>query len=183
MDYSELVQRLVGILRRARIPYMFVGGLAVNYWGIPRTTFDVDISIGMGSRDVERLVKPLRKLKFDLYAEDLRLICRIGNTFMTRSPLTEHRVDFWIPRTQFEQHSLTRRRRGTIYGRAGWLITPEDLLLMKLMKLLADRDKDRVDAVGIIARQQRRLDWRYINAWAKRLALDKALGRIRRKQV
>ncbi len=180
MDYEALVQRLVGVLRRSRIPYMFVGGLAVNYWGIPRTTFDVDISIGMSAKDVVRLVRPLRRLKFDVHEEDIKLITRIGNTFMTRSPLTEHRVDFWIPRTEFEQHSLGRRRQGSVYGRLSWLISPEDLVLMKL---LAGRGKDRGDTAGIIARQGNRLDWRYVTSWAKRLNLSRELARARKERL
>ena len=177
MDYEPLVRRLTELLERSRIPYMFVGGIAVTYWGLPRTTMDVDVAVALSQENVPKLARPLKRLKFDAHEHDMKLIARVGNIVQMHSPATPHRVDLWIPRTAFEQEALTRRRRVTLYGKATWLVAPEDLALMKL---LAGREKDWPDAAGIMKRQHRQLDADYMTRRAKRLDLSETLQRLRR---
>ena len=177
MDYKTLVQCLMDTLAQAKMAYMFVGGLAVNYWGIPRTTIDVDIVIALQPEAVLRLVRPLKQLRFDVQADDVALIARVGNSFMTHSPLTPHRVDFWIPRTDFERRAFERRRQERLHGKTAWLISPEDLVVMKL---LAGREKDLNDAAGVLQRQRSRLNESYMAPWVKRLALTRSMTQVRR---
>jgi len=180
MDYKVLVQRLIDVFAQGNMAYMFVGGLAVNYWGIPRTTLDVDIVIALRPETVPWLVKLLKQLRFDVHADDVAMIARVGNSFMTHSPLTPHRVDFWIPRTEFEQHAFERKRQERLHSKTAWLISPEDLVVMKL---LAGREKDWEDAAGILQRQRSQLDETHLRSWTKRLGLSKDLARVRRKKT
>ena len=154
---------------------MFVGGIAANYWGMPRATFDIDVVIALQRPSIARLVDPLRKLGFDLGVELVEHRLRASNRFMTRSPRIDYRIDFWIPRTGYEQQAFRRRRTADVFRAPTWFIAPEDLVLMKL---LAGRGKDREDALGVIERQAGRLNARYLHSWAKRLDLTKQLGEL-----
>jgi len=176
-DYETLVQQLIDRLDRTGMPYMFIGGLAVSYWGIPRTTLDIDIVMALEVGNVVRLAAPLKALRFDIRVDALRLIARVGNTLLAHTGFSPHRVDFWIPRTEFEQEAFRRRCRRSLYGRTAWLERPEGLILMKL---LAGREKDWGDAEGVWRRQRRRLDHRYLRAWATHLGLAEELARLRR---
>ena len=178
-DYETLVQRLIRLLKETRVPYMFVGGIAVTYWGIPRTTLDIDLVIALESESIARLATALKTLQFDVRVDDLELIARVGNSFPAHTRLSPHRVDFWIPRTEFERAAFGRRHRVRLYERTAWMESPEDLILMKL---LAGREKDWGDIAGVFQRQRQRLDSRYLHSWAKRLELTEALARLRTKR-
>jgi hypothetical protein len=52
---------------------MFVGGIAVTYWGIPRTTLDIDLVIALESESIARLATALKTLQFDVRVDDLEL--------------------------------------------------------------------------------------------------------------
>ncbi|MDO8727214.1 MAG: hypothetical protein Q7J35_14185 [Candidatus Methanoperedens sp.] len=43
--FNEIIELTADYLNSEKIPYMFVGAIAVGYYGIPRTTQDVDIVV------------------------------------------------------------------------------------------------------------------------------------------
>ena len=178
MDYKELTIKLIEILKKTKIPYMFTGGIASNYYGFTRATFDIDLVIGLEEKYIKPLVKRLKILKFDLKEEDIQILLEITNRFMTRSPLTEHRVDFWIPKTEFEKEAFKRRRREVLFKRRVWLVSPEDIILMKL---LSWRGRDIEDVIGILTRQKERLDTNYLLHWSKILNREKELRDLQEK--
>ena len=73
MEYSRLVRTLIGLFRQNKIPYMIVGGLAVNYWGMPRATFDIDLVIALQPQDIPQLVQPMRALRYRTFLETVSM--------------------------------------------------------------------------------------------------------------
>ena len=51
-------------LNAAQVTYLVVGGLAVIFHGIGRTTGDVDLSVRLTTENLERLAKALKRLGF-----------------------------------------------------------------------------------------------------------------------
>ena len=41
-------------LERLRVPYAFIGGVALNTWGVPRATFDLDLARARGALSFRR---------------------------------------------------------------------------------------------------------------------------------
>jgi len=56
LDYINFFQRLSD----NRIDYLLVGGLAVNFHGIPRMTYDIDIMILLEVDNIKKLVDLLK---------------------------------------------------------------------------------------------------------------------------
>jgi hypothetical protein len=54
-----------------------------------------------------------------------------------------------------------------LFGRSVRLPTPEDLILFKV---LAGREKDLLDAIGIVRRHRDRLDWSYVETAVRELS-------------
>ena len=81
------------------------------------------------------------------------------------------------------QAILDRRRRITLEGRDVWLISPEDLILLKAF---SDRERDFEDLVTLYRHSGSKLDKPYIEKWAS--SLDESIGsdevteRIKRAQ-
>ncbi len=60
MFYYDLLRELY----EDQIQYLIVGGLAVNLYGIPRVTQDIDIIISMAESNIEKLINLLKRLDY-----------------------------------------------------------------------------------------------------------------------
>jgi len=49
-DYYAFVKKLAGAFDSAKLDYAFTGALAVSFYGVPRTTSDVDVIIAVANR-------------------------------------------------------------------------------------------------------------------------------------
>lgn len=61
LDLIPFLKLVTDGLDKAEIPYMLTGGLAVSYWGLPRTTHDIDIVIEAKKEDKEKIVALFEK--------------------------------------------------------------------------------------------------------------------------
>jgi hypothetical protein len=55
LDFQTIFKEL----NRIRIDYLVVGGLAVNFHGVPRMTYDIDLMVLLESQNILRLVTQL----------------------------------------------------------------------------------------------------------------------------
>ena len=60
MNYAELFK----LLYENNIRYMICGGLALNIYGIPRMTIDVDLLLDLTKENIDAFQKTLDKLKY-----------------------------------------------------------------------------------------------------------------------
>jgi hypothetical protein len=60
MYYFDVLEAL----HRSNARYLVVGGLAVNLYGVPRTTQDIDVVISMEHENVLAVISVLQTLKF-----------------------------------------------------------------------------------------------------------------------
>jgi hypothetical protein len=61
LDYKSIFKEL----NRLKIDYLIVGGLAVNFHGVPRLTYDIDLMISFEAKNVLKLVKKLQQWGFN----------------------------------------------------------------------------------------------------------------------
>jgi hypothetical protein len=143
------------------IPYVIIGGIAVQRWGEPRLTIDVDLAI---------LLPPGR--------EDQQLQ-EIAAAFPPRLPdavafAVEHRVmpidvpgaspaDLSLALPGFEEDAIARAVDYEVGpARSVRLCTAEDLVVYKCV---AGRPQDLLDLDGIVARRGEALDIGHIRRW------------------
>ncbi|MHA1798539.1 MAG: DUF6036 family nucleotidyltransferase [Candidatus Helarchaeota archaeon] len=60
MFYFDVIKALF----QKRIKYLIVGGLAVNLYGVPRVTLDIDLIVSMEKGNIVKLNQALKKLNF-----------------------------------------------------------------------------------------------------------------------
>ncbi len=178
--YQRTFAKVVRGLETHRIPYMVVGGLSAAYYGIPRATFDIDLVVAVERSNLNSLVTVLRREGFDLTHVDATLFLKIGNIMQTTTS-GGLRLDIWLIKSEYDHAAFKRRQRASLWGRQKvWMVTPEDTILSKL---IAGRTKDFEDIIGVLEEQKGRLDWTYINSWAKRLNMSEELKRVKRKRI
>ena len=54
--FEKLLKRLAAALESEKIPYMIIGGQAVLLYGEPRLTRDIDVTLGLGTEHLPKLL-------------------------------------------------------------------------------------------------------------------------------
>lgn len=152
------------MVRAAGFPFCFIGGIAVQRWGQPRMTADVDLTVVTGFGGEERYVDALLS-SFHGRIGDAREFALLHRTLLLTASNGVH-VDVSLGAMPFEEHSVERASRFKISdGEAITTCSAEDLVIHKAF---AGRDKDWGDLRGIVVRQ-RHLDHSLI--WSELLPL------------
>jgi hypothetical protein len=138
--------------------YCFIGGIALQRWGQPRLTNDIDLTILAGFENEAVYIDTLLG----------RYKARIpdGRDFALRHRvlLLESRegipIDVALGGIAFEDRIVSRATRYEFLPGVSLLTcSAEDLVVLKAF---ANRPRDWGDVETIIARQQARLDWDYV---------------------
>ena len=176
---DEAAQACIGLFEQLGAPYAIMGGLAVRIHALPRPTFDIDFTVGFGRDDLAKLYQAAQQLGFSISAAQQRgwvdevhgLPVIKFQWFLGDRTID---IDVFLAETPFQLKLLERRQRHGAEGWEGWFVTAEDLILLKL---LADRPKDRADIADILFIQSG-LDESYMKDWAQKLAIAEALDAV-----
>ncbi len=183
---------LVDCLRRlngARVSYMLTGSMASNYWGIPRTTHDLDFVVQLPPTAIPAVLAAFRE---DFYLDEaaIREAYRPPYQFNALDQRSALKVDFWLLRPEmFEQEMFRRRVPVTLFGEPAQIATAEDVILHKLYwNTITPSDRQLTDAAGVVVVQRGKLDDSYLRHWAGELKVtgtldDLLTGRITPKQT
>ena len=163
MNEQELLVDCLNRLNRTGIAYYITGSMASNYWGIPRTTHDLDFVVQIPPSAIPKIIA---EFSGDFYIDEAAVRAAYSpphqfNAIDTRSSL---KVDFWFPRAApFDREMFNRRTRVVFSGITAWIATPEDVILHKLIwNKISPSDRQLGDAAGIMAVQRDRLDKAYL---------------------
>src|SRR3982751_4520816 len=116
MTEQELLTDCLNRLNSAGIAYMVTGSMASNYWGIPRTTHDLDFAIQLPPSAVSHLVTAFTP---DFFIDEaaIRAAYRPPYQFNAIDERSALKVDFWLPaNTNFEREMFRRRVQRVLGG-------------------------------------------------------------------
>lgn len=171
MELPELLKKIGGILQKLEIPYVVTGGVAVSVWGRPRYTADIDIAIELLPQKLNALSYELSKIGDDVYVDRnmMSQALQQKGEFNVIDPDSDLKIDFWILRgSPFDTNEIERRVKRKILGQSVFFISPEDLILRKLLwHQESQSDRQLADIVTILGRQKN-LDWPYLWKWSKK---------------
>jgi hypothetical protein len=153
-----------------------MGGIAVRAYAVPRPTYDIDLTITIDRKHLPQLFKQLKKFDYsipELYETGWVDEVKGLKLLKLRRYLREESldVDLFLAETDFQSEVMNRRGEVEAEGKTIWLVSPEDLVLMKL---LAARPRDLVDVSDILF-MQGQLDLRYMRGWAGQLGISAEL--------
>src|SRR5688572_1091461 len=142
------------ICRAARFKFCFIGGLAVQRWGQPRMTADVDLTVVTGFGGEEPFVDALLA-ELDPRIPDAREFALRHRTLLVSASNGIH-ADIALGAMPFEERAAERASPFEVgTGANVTTCSAEDLIVHKAF---AGRDKDWLDIEGILTRQGDRLD-------------------------
>jgi hypothetical protein len=138
-SFYGFVRRLIAGFGDASLDYAFTGALATSFYGVPRTTTDIDVVVAVsGEGDVTgKVADALRQadLEVDLRKIDIALESgyRIASFKDKASPYT---LDVIFV-------DALKKNVGTVAGLITFFQAPDDLVLAKLRMIKATKPRER----------------------------------------
>jgi len=165
---EELLCLAAKILEELAIPYLITGGMAVAVWAKPRFTWDIDIVIELLPEKLPLLAQRLLAIDKDVYVsrEAMRRALENKGEFNFIHPQTGLKVDFWVLKNDsFDKNRIKNPVKKIIDGQAVNFISPEDLILSKLLwHKISPSDKQTEDIKSVL--RISKVDIDYIKQWA-----------------
>ncbi len=138
--------------------FCFIGGLAVQRWGEPRETVDVDLTLLTGFGGEAPFVARLLD-RFDGRVPDAAEFARDKRVLLLRAA-SGVGLDVALGGLPFEESVVDRSTLFTFPPDVPLrTCSAEDLIVLKAF---ANRPKDWMDVEGIVIRQAGALDWGYV---------------------
>lgn len=163
LDPGTVAIRLGLALDERGIEYALGGALALGFWGRPRGTIDVDLTLFLSKDRPSELIWQLQEIG-----------CEVSATRASQS-LREHgfcsahygktRVDVFVPTTPFYDQVKARRRRMQLGKDTVSVVDAECLVVFKLMFF---REQDLLDIKETLRIQGDRFD----RAWVREQIAD-----------
>lgn len=162
---DDVLRAAEDVLRSNRMEHVFVGGVTVLAFGLPRTTSDVDVIAALDARKIPKIVAGFQRSGFFASAQDLHDALVEGGHVTIQDARSAYRIDLVPASTYAHREALRTKRRVVWRGRRLPFAAPEHTIVMKLRWGSA---QDLEDALGIYLRQKGGLDVRAMRAFARR---------------
>ncbi len=166
LDFDRMLGQLARQLDKARVPYMVIGGQAVLEHGRPRLTEDIDLTLGIPPRDLDRLLRAIGELGLTPSRADAREFVNLTHVLPTRQQDSPLRVDFSMTDSPYELQAIARGVDVVIDGVPVRFATAEDLVIHKV---IAWRGRDIDDIEGVLLKNPG-MDTAYIRHWLAQFA-------------
>lgn len=189
LSFEDFIKMILTVLDRAGIDYMIGGAVAAWVWGEPRSTQDLDLVIYLSIEKANILSKEFERVNIYLPAEII-----VENLYETRADLpvnaihgtSGYKAEMFLVREtdELRKHAFQRRVEvdfGPVLGKV-FVHSPEDLILYKMLYYsLSQQTKHIRDIGAIIGVMNERLDYGYIQKWAKQKNLAPIWEKIQKE--
>lgn len=182
IDPRHLLVKVAEALEGLEIPYFITGGMAVLMWGRPRFTADIDILVEFKLTDVDKLEAALSALGEAGYVDKdaMREALLREGEFNFIDGNTGVKVDFWIlKKDSFDVLRMKRKVPWNVLGREVYFISPEDLILNKLLWYEESQSSRHLeDAESVLKISGDKLDFEYLKQQAEKLGIMDILDKL-----
>ncbi len=152
---------------------MVVGSFAASVYGVSRVTHAIDVVVALRLEEIPRLQKALGP---EFFFDEVAAAEAVGRSDMFNVLHMDSglKVDFWILGDKdFARNQFARRRSTPTWGVTGYVATPEDTVLSKLLWYkITPSDRQLSDIRDILIVEKGLLDYEYMKHWAHRLGVQ-----------
>jgi len=169
---DDVLRTAESVLRASRVEHVFVGGVTVLAFGIPRTTTAVDVIAAIEAQQIPTIVAGFQKSGFFVSAQDLHDALTEGGHVTVQDKRSTYRIDL-VPASTAAHRETLRTRRHVAWRRLRLpMAAPEHTIVMKLRW---GSEQDLEDTLGIYVRQKKTLDSRAMRNFARRHGVTREL--------
>ncbi len=159
---DQSLRAAVDFLEAKGYRYAVIGGIALTYWGVVRTTLDVDIKVLVPGTDYVSARSELRGAFPDPARQE-----GPQNPLIVSVLIQDVVVDFLLALPGYEELIIERAELGSLGSWSAWVCSAEDLIVQKVV---AGRGKDWSDVESLLATRGDVLDMAYIEDWLGQFA-------------
>lgn len=165
------------ILAELRVPSALIGGMALAHWNYIRSTQDVDLLIALGGFRPQVLLGKLSAAGYRskgrnplIRLDDAEFIQLL---YQPPGAVLDIQIDLLLADSPFHRQAVDRRvtLSDAVLGFQVDVVSCEDLLILKLM---AGRIRDRLDAGELLKANREKLDLPYLCDWVRQRRLVQA---------
>jgi len=165
-------QKIIDVLDQHNIPYMLSGSIAMGLYTVPRMTRDIDFIIHLEPKNLDLFVNSFK----DGYYCDKDGVKEAVETTIKMFNIIDHasgfKADFVVLKNDaFRQEEFNRRVQMEFYGKIIYVVSPEDLLISKLIWIQELQWPIQMEDIKHLSASDR-LDWGYIKKWINQLNLS-----------
>ena len=160
-EFPEILKSVCTNLNENEIDYVIVGGVAVMYHGVPRTTVDIDFIVQMEDQQITPFIDFLNSKGFTASETDLRAAFEENSHSTSFFKDTLLRLDIQGVNSEFDRQTLERGISVNLFDTPIRISSAEDTLVNKI---LFQGEQDLRDALGIFTRNHENLDFDYIRS-------------------
>lgn len=166
MTIFEAAAEVARFLDEQVVPYAVLGGVAVQYWGEPRATRDVDIVVMVPSEKMQDFLSAAVQRFRPRLPDALAFARRHQMLLISTADGTPLDISLGIP--GYEEEAIRRAVPVSFSGLGPIrLISAEDLIIHKCV---SGRPRDEEDVERVLIRQRLALDLHYIRKWLRAFA-------------
>lgn len=165
------LKTIVTFFNDKNIEYMLSGSVALSIYILPRTTRDFYFVVHLKAEDIELLINHFQK---DYYcdADAVKEAVQNKSMFNIIDYTSGYKADFIILKNEpFRKTEFRRRIKIDFFGMPVFIVTPEDLLISKLIWIQEIQSSVQMEDIKNLA-EVNNLDWPYIYQWLNSLQLN-----------
>jgi predicted nucleotidyltransferase len=153
-DSFKIYREAVEVLDEAGIVYVVGGGIAIMAYGRTRDTKDIDLYIL--DRDQDRALEALASAGFEVDPmPDVNWLCKGYKQGITVDFIMEN-----VGGMHTSEETLAHGYWTRINGVWMHVMSPEDLIVRKIMAMRSDRN-DWFDCISVLSSTYEKFDWNY----------------------
>lgn len=166
----SLLQKICRSLDEHHIKYMVSGSIALNIYGIPRMTRDIDIVIELSENVIDEFTGLFPDSYFD--RKVIKDEIKRKGMFNIIDHSTGFKIDFIIRKdTEYFNLAFSQRQRIIEFGTELWVISLNDLIIAKLIWIQQYQSELQMfDIQNLMLNSDR--DIVYIKKWCDKLNLQ-----------
>jgi predicted nucleotidyltransferase len=159
--YKDLIKRIAAELASRQIPYMIIGGQAVLLYGEARLTKDIDITLGVGIEELQKITDAVNALGLRIETDDVDAFVKDTMVLPVSEAKTGIRVDFIFSFSPYERQAIERAPAVSFDDIPVRFAALEDVVIHKVV---AGRARDIEDIKTILLKNPG-YDKDYIHIW------------------
>lgn len=151
--FDRVLQAVTDALESSGITYLFIGGVASAGLGRPRSTTDIDIFIR--PEDRERTLRALEGAGFSTQKTDPMWLYKAFKENILVDIIFKSKGEIYL-----DPQMLHRRTMAEFHGKKLWLVSPEDLVIIKALAHSEATPGHWHDALALLSYAD--IDWDYL---------------------
>lgn len=167
MSIQDAFQRITTRLSQAGVSYMLSGSFASAYYGVPRSTQDIDLVIESSAAQVRAFVEGLPADEFYADVDAALEAHKRRSLFNVIDLKTGWKIDMIIRKLRrFSEEEFRRRREVNLHGISLFVASAEDVVISKLeWSKLAQSHRQIEDVAALLRIRWANLDLAYLQKW------------------